>query len=76
MDRAPRRGGSGHAAAEAIQDACDQSDQKKAGAWIGMLPKGFLAMPAAFHEHKDIAPALNGKGWAPQKKAWIDPRGL
>ena len=75
----PKRGFSDKslaAAAEVVQVACDHSDTKKADAWLGILPKGFLALPDTIREHKDMVQALNGKAWMVTKNKWVEPRGL
>ena len=65
-----------NAAIESIQAACDHSDPKQMEAWVGILPKGFLALPEPLREDKNFGEALSGKAWNPAKKKWVVPRGL
>lgn len=58
-----------NAAIESVQAAC-VNNREEMEAWIGILPKGFLALPEPLREDKNMVQALSGKVWMPAKKKW------
>ena len=64
------------AAIQAIKEVCDHDD-KALKKWLGLEPKGFLALPEAVgSDEAHVKNATAGKKWQSSKAKWIVIRGL
>ena len=61
------------AVAKAVQECCD-FDDPKTERWLGLPPKGWLALPRSWREQNDIVKATEGQEWVSSKQAWRPSR--